>query len=108
MNERELNKIMNYDKNKNDAKKNFIILLVLLPFGLVLSGFVIKYGWNNILSTIDGVPSINLPQAVGIDVLISFVIAKKNTDEDFVTVIARAFISPLVVLLLFWLVTLFM
>lgn len=42
---------MNYDKNKNDAKKNFIIALVLLPFGLVLSGFVIKYGWNNILST---------------------------------------------------------
>lgn len=77
MNERELNKIMNYDKNKNAAKKNFIILLVLLPFGLVLSGFVIKYGWNNILLTIDGVPSINLPQAVGIDVLISFVIAKK-------------------------------
>ncbi|EMR4099489.1 TPA: hypothetical protein ACHWZD_002074, partial [Streptococcus agalactiae] len=70
---------MNYDKNKNAAKKNFIILLVLLPFGLVLSGFVIKYGWNNILLTIDGVPSINLPQAVGIDVLISFVIAKKNT-----------------------------
>ncbi|HEO6911052.1 TPA: hypothetical protein VBC71_002134, partial [Streptococcus agalactiae] len=70
---------MNYDKNKNDAKKNFIIALVLLPFGLVLSGFVIKYGWNNILLTIDGVPSINLPQAVGIDVLISFVIAKKNT-----------------------------
>lgn len=69
---------MNYDKNKNDAKKNFIILLVLLPFGLVLSGFVIKYGWNNILLTIDGVPSINLPQAVGIDVLISFVIAKKK------------------------------
>ncbi|CNI83965.1 phage membrane protein [Streptococcus agalactiae] len=68
---------MNYDKNKNAAKKNFIILLVLLPFGLVLSGFVIKYGWNNILLTIDGVPSINLPQAVGIDVLISFVIAKK-------------------------------
>ncbi|MGK7126875.1 hypothetical protein QN324_07980 [Streptococcus agalactiae] len=68
---------MNYDKNKNDAKKNFIIALVLLPFGLVLSGFVIKYGWNNILLTIDGVPSINLPQAVGIDVLISFVIAKK-------------------------------
>ncbi|HGI3653307.1 TPA: hypothetical protein ACJSIF_001692 [Streptococcus agalactiae] len=63
MNERELNKIMNYDKNKNAAKKNFIILLVLLPFGLVLSGFVIKYGWNNILLTIDGVPSINLPQA---------------------------------------------
>ncbi|MCC9985271.1 hypothetical protein HK343_10935, partial [Streptococcus agalactiae] len=81
---------------------------VLLPFGLVLSGFVIKYGWNNILLTIDGVPSINLPQAVGIDVLISFVIAKKNTDEDFATVIARAFISPLVVLLLLWIVTLFM
>ncbi|HEO2257975.1 TPA: hypothetical protein VAO40_002125, partial [Streptococcus agalactiae] len=54
------------------------------------------------------VPSINLPQAVGIDVLISFVIAKKNTDEDFATVIARAFISPLVVLLLLWIVTLFM
>lgn len=71
---------MNYDKNKNDAKKHlkhFIIALVLLPFSLVLSGFVIKYGWNNILLTIDGVPSINLPQAVGIDVLISFVIAKK-------------------------------
>ncbi|HGD2678144.1 hypothetical protein V2T98_09235 [Streptococcus agalactiae] len=99
---------MNYDKNKNDAKKNFIIPLVLLPFSLVLSGFVIKYGWNNILSTIDGVPSINLPQAVVIDVLISFVIAKKNTDEDFATVIARAFISPLVVLLLLWIVTLFM
>lgn len=101
---------MNYDKNKNknDAKKNFIIALVLLPFGLVLSGFVIKYGWNNILSTIDGVPSINLPQAVGINVLISPFASKKNTDEDFATVIARAFISPLVVLLLLWIVTLFM
>ncbi|HEO3229317.1 TPA: hypothetical protein VAT20_002248, partial [Streptococcus agalactiae] len=68
----------------------------------------IKYGWNNILSTIDGVPSINLPQAVGINVLISPFASKKNTDEDFATVIARAFISPLVVLLLLWIVTLFM
>ncbi|MFD3096083.1 hypothetical protein, partial [Streptococcus agalactiae] len=69
---------------------------------------VIKYGWNNILSTIDGVPSINLPQAVGFNVLISTFASKKNTDEDFATVIARAFISPLVVLLLLWIVTLFM
>ncbi|HIC0258488.1 TPA: hypothetical protein ACWZRD_002075, partial [Streptococcus agalactiae] len=59
-------------------------------------------------STIDGVPSINLPQAVVINVLISPFASKKNTDEDFATVIARAFISPLVVLLLLWIVTLFM
>ncbi|SQA20091.1 hypothetical protein [Streptococcus agalactiae] len=99
---------MNYDKNKNDAKKNFIIALVLLPFGLVLSGFVIKYGWNNILSTIDGVPSINLPQAVVINVLISPFASKKNTDEDFCYSDCKSVYFSVVVLLLLWIVTLFM
>lgn len=108
MNEKELNKLMNYDNKKSDLKKHLIIGLILLPFSIVLSGFVIKYGWNNILSTIDGVPSINLPQAIAIDVLVSFIIAKTNAEGDFVTEVSRAFISPIMTLLLFWIVTLFM
>ncbi|WP_115247061.1 hypothetical protein [Streptococcus dysgalactiae] len=99
---------MNYDNKKSDLKKRLIIVLILLPFSIVLSGFVIKYGWNNILSTIDGVPSINLPQAIAIDVLVSFIIAKTNAEGDFVTEVSGAFISPLMTLLLFWIVTLFM
>lgn len=108
MNERELNKLMNYDNKKSDLKKRLIIGLTLLPISIILSGFVIKYGWNNILSTIDGVPSINLPQAIAIDVLVSFIIAKTNAEGDFVTEVSRAFISPIMTLLLFWIVTLFM
>ncbi|BCK40566.1 phage membrane protein [Streptococcus pyogenes] len=108
MNERELNKLMNYDNKKSYFKKRLIIGLALLPISVVWSGFVIKYGWNNILSTIDGVPSINLPQAIAIDVLVSFVVAKKRAEGDFAAEVGRAFISPLMTLLLFLIVTLFM
>lgn len=108
MNEKELNKLMNYDNKKSDLKKRLIIGLTLLPISIVLSGFVIKYGWNNILSTIDGVPSINLLQAIAINALASFIIPKTNAEGDFATEVSIAFISPLMTLLLFWIVTLFM
>lgn len=83
------------------------------PFDLeyLLSGVVIQYGWNNILTTLDGVPSINLAQAIGINMLVSFIVTgtelNKN-DYDFVDLLLKVFGKTILTFILLWSVTLFL
>ena len=83
------------------------------PFALeyVLSGLVIQYGWNNILTTLDGVPSINLAQAIGINILVSFIVTGNEGNEndyDFVELLLKAFGKTIFTFILLWSVTLFL
>lgn len=101
---------MNY-KNGMSIVEYVLTIFVVLPLSIILSGLVIRYGWNNILATIQGVPDITLIQAIGIDVLASFIIARneQGTGEDnFATMLSKAIGTPLIVYLLLWIVTLFL
>lgn len=97
------------DETKTSCME-LIVLLVLLPISMILSGYVISYGWNNILITIDGVPKITILQAIGIDLLMSFILSggEKSNDYDFVRTVSKAFVTPTLVLFMFYVVSLFL
>ncbi|MHB9762138.1 hypothetical protein ACSBRS_010910, partial [Streptococcus suis] len=59
--------------NKMSTREQLLAVLFVFPLSFILSGLVIRYGWNNILTTLDGVPSITLAQAIGLDILVSYI-----------------------------------
>ena len=97
--------------NKISRREKLLVLLLTFPLASILSGLVIQYGWNNILTTLDGVPSINLAQAIGIDILFSYIITSSGINEndyDFGEVMTKAFVTPIFTFILLWFVTLFL
>lgn len=98
------------EKNKYTLPEAIIAICVLFPIAIVLSGFVIAYGWNNILATIAEVPKITIIQAVGLDVLVSFIVSsgRDSEVEGFVDLCFRVLLPPITTLLILWIVTLFM
>ena len=97
--------------NKMSRREQLLVLLLTFPLASILSGLVIQYGWNNILTTLDGVPSINLAQAIGIDILFSYIITSSwinENDYDFGEVMTKAFVTPIFTFILLWFVTLFL
>ena len=92
-------------------REKLLVLLLTFPLTSILSGLVIQYGWNNILTTLDVVPSINLAQAIGIDILFSYIITSSGINEndyDFGEVMTKAFVTPIFTFILLWIVTLFL
>ncbi|AZF91507.1 hypothetical protein CHPC1041_0049 [Streptococcus phage CHPC1041] len=87
-----------------------IAICILFPISVVLSGFTITYGWNNILASIAGVPKITIIQAIGLYVLVSFIVSsgRDSSVENFVELCFRVLLLPVTTLLVFWMVTLFM
>ena len=97
--------------NKISRREKLLVLLLTFPLASILSGLVIQYGWNNILTTFDGVPSINLAQAIGVDILFSYIITSSGINEndyDFGEVMTKAFVTPIFTFILLWFVTLFL
>lgn len=97
-------------KNKYTLPELIIAICVLFPISVVLSGFTITYGWNNILASIAGVPKITIIQAIGLYVLVSFIVSsgRDSSVENFVELCFRVLLPPVTTLLAFWMVTLFM
>ena len=56
-------------------------------FVIVVSPFVVQYGWNEIITTIVPVGKITVWQALGMDALLSFIwpvlSSKKESEEDY-------------------------
>lgn len=88
-------------------------LIIALPFGAVLAGFTISKLWLWFLVPI-GLPVISIPQAIGIDILFSFLASKShNHDErEFSEKMGQAFsgllIAPLFILFIGYIVTIFL
>lgn len=97
-------------KNKYTLPEVIIAICILFPISVVLSGFTITYGWNNILASIAGVPKITIIQAIGLYVLVSFIVSsgRDSSVENFVELCFRVLLLPVTTLLVFWMVTLFM
>ena len=97
--------------NKMSTREQLLTALFLLPLDFILSGLVMRYGWNNVLTTFDGVPNITLAQAIGLGMLVSFITAsggRKENDYDFYEMLSKAIISPTLTFVLLWFVTLFL
>ena len=83
--------------NKMSTREQLLTALFLLPLDFILSGLVVRYGWNNVLTTFDGVPNITLAQAIGLGILVSFITVsggRKENDYDFYEMLLKTIISP--------------
>ena len=97
--------------NKISTREQLLTALFLLPLDFIFSGLVVRYGWNNVLTTFDGVPNITLAQAIGLGILVSFITVsggRKENDYDFYEMLSKAIISPTLTFVLLWFVTLFL
>ena len=97
--------------NKMSTREQLLTALFLLPLDFILSGLVVRYGWNNVLTTFDGVPNITLAQAIGLGILVSFITVsggRKENDYDLDEMLLKTVISPTLTFVLLWFVTLFL
>ncbi|HEM3698771.1 TPA: hypothetical protein U1C85_001851 [Streptococcus suis] len=98
-------------KNKMSTTEQLLAVFLVFPLSFILSGLVIRYGWNNILTTLDGVPEITLAQAIGLDILVSYIIVsggRKESDYDFSELLSKVIGTPIFIFVLLWIVTLFL
>ncbi|MGU7990695.1 hypothetical protein ACS6Z4_04205 [Streptococcus suis] len=98
-------------KNKMSTTEKILAVFLVFPISFILSGLVTRYGWNNILTTVGGVPEITLAQAMGLDVLVSYIIVgggQKESDYDFGELLAKVIVMPILTFVLLWGITLFL
>lgn len=100
--------------NKMSTIENFLFIFLVFPLSVILSGLVTRYGWNNILTTLDGFPSISLAQAIGFNLLIRFFVGidevgeNNNNDDDLGKIVSLVISKTILYFVLLWFVTLFL
>lgn len=91
------------------SKKTGIIIGAV--FVIVVSPFVVQYGWNEIITTIVPVSKITVWQALGMDALLSFIwpvlSSKKESEEDYSYVVKSSISKIITCAFLIWLASLF-
>lgn len=80
-------------------------------FVIVVSPFVVQYGWNEIITTIVPVGKITVWQAFGMDALLSFIFPvspnKKVSEEEFLYSIKSGISTIITCAFFIWLASLF-
>ncbi|MCY7062935.1 hypothetical protein MK385_09170 [Streptococcus oralis] len=80
-------------------------------FVIVVSPFVVQYGWNEIITTIIPVGKITVWQAFGMDMLLSFIFpvssSKKVSEEEFLYSIKSGISKIITCAFFIWLASLF-
>ena len=80
-------------------------------FVIVASPFVVKYGWNQIITSIVPVDKITVWQALGMDALLSFIFpvlsSKKESYEDYSYSVKSGISKIITCSFLIWLASLF-
>ncbi len=80
-------------------------------FVIVVSPFVVQYGWNEIITTIVPVSKITVWQALGMDALLSFIFSvspsKKVSEEEFLYSIKSGISKIITCAFFIWLASLF-
>nr|DAS20202.1 MAG TPA: hypothetical protein [Caudoviricetes sp.] len=80
-------------------------------FVIIASPFVVRYGWNEIITTIIPVGKITVWQALGMDALLSFICpmlsSEKEFEKDYSGTLKSAFSKIITSAFLIWLASLF-
>ena len=81
-------------------------IIIGAVFVIVVSPFVVQYGWNEIITTIVPVDKITVWQAVGIDLLITAITGnpKGDTEKSWLEVLGKVIYWYLVFWALMWIV----
>lgn len=86
-------------------------IIIGAVFVIVVSPFVVQYGWNEIITTIVPVGKITVWQALGMDALLSFIwpvlSSKKESEEDYSYAVKSSISKIIICAFLIWLASLF-
>ncbi|HIH3015278.1 TPA: hypothetical protein ACYQGA_000833 [Streptococcus pneumoniae] len=86
-------------------------IIIGAVFVIVVSPFVVQYGWNEIITTIVPVGKITVWQALGMDALLSFIwpvlSSKKESEEDYLYAVKSSISKIITCAFLIWLASLF-
>ncbi|CAG7493890.1 phage membrane protein [Streptococcus pneumoniae] len=86
-------------------------IIIGVVFVIVVSPFVVQYGWNEIITTIVPVGKITVWQALGMDALLSFIwpvlSSKKESEEDYSYAVKSSISKIITCAFLIWLASLF-
>ena len=86
-------------------------IIIGAVFVIVVSPFVVQYGWNEIITTIVPVGKITVWQALGMDALLSFIwpvlSRKKESEEDYSYAVKSSISKIITCAFLIWLASLF-
>lgn len=86
-------------------------IIIGAVFVIVVSPFVIQYGWNEIITTIVPVGKITVWQALGMNALLSFIwpvlSSKKESEEDYSYAVKSSISKIITCAFLIWLASLF-
>ncbi|CAG5680912.1 phage membrane protein [Streptococcus pneumoniae] len=86
-------------------------IIIGAVFVIVVSAFVVQYGWNEIITTIVPVGKITVWQALGMDALLSFIwpvlSSKKESEEDYSYAVKSSISKIITCAFLIWLASLF-
>ncbi|CAG5219053.1 phage membrane protein [Streptococcus pneumoniae] len=86
-------------------------IIIGAVFVIVVSPFVVQYGWNEIITTIVPVGKITVWQALGMDTLLSFIwpvlSSKKESEEDYSYAVKSSISKIITCAFLIWLASLF-
>ncbi|VLD89134.1 phage membrane protein [Streptococcus pneumoniae] len=86
-------------------------IIIGAVFVIVVSPFVVQYGWNEIITTIVPVGKITVWQALGMDALLSFIwlvlSSKKESEEDYSYAVKSSISKIITCAFLIWLASLF-
>lgn len=92
-------------------KSKKIGIIIGAVFVIVISPFVVQYGWNEIVTTIVPVGKITVWQALGMDALLSFIFpalsSKKESEEDYSYAVKNSISKIITCALLIWIASLF-
>lgn len=77
-------------------------------FVIVVSPFVVQYGWNEIITTIVPVSKITVWQALGVDALLTFINPTIYDDEEFSKKLTQAISKIIYFAFVLWLASLFL
>ncbi|CVO12444.1 hypothetical protein [Streptococcus pneumoniae] len=92
-------------------KMKILGIIIGAVFVIVVSPFVVQYGWNEIITTIVPVGKITVWQALGMDALLSFIwpvlSSKKESEEDYSYAVKSSISKIITCAFLIWLASLF-
>ena len=84
-----------------------LLAILLTPLSLIWSGFVVTKLWAWFIAPTFDLPSLSIPTAIGIQVLILLLFPKSNANKDtkdFAEILLFSFAFPLAALAVAWIV----
>ena len=87
--------------------KKLITILCLAPFIYLWNGFVLMKLWGWFMVPQFGLPVLSLSGAIGVGMVVSFLIHRVNHEKELTEIIVAVVTFPALALLAGWIVTLF-